>query len=845
MDAAALAVVMPLVRAIWQRAEASAAQQQYRGAAETLQQALILVPDPASAPHVATLLRLARLWLAAGNPGAGLPWALAAVEAAPEQADGLEAAGDCLREAGRPQEAAVHYQAALELLEEAGDGGETGGEQGGQNTGTRTGSGSGPADGSEQQLRLRLALATCLYDTPGATTPPYDNQDLAASLVMAVLEADGGNWEALRLYGRIAMDRGIRDDALRVALRIAVQRPGHAGAKQLLARCLADEEGCRLLFEELGVAAEASGTGTGPGTGTGAGLSTSEAGGAGAGGAGGSAGGAVSSAAALGFLATAIKDFGKVDSCIRLLSTAARLQPSNASYALNLAHARELRQDLAGAAAAAAAYCRANADSALAGLRLGDVAALLEALPPLPRASDLTWLGLGLGLGPDLGLGPEGAPDAKAAVGSGAGDALEEATDSLRRVGLSSGGEAAIGNETAVAKVAFTPDQLDELALLFTSAKVLFVGGALAEAEALCAAVEPVRRASAAELHTTLIRNEAAYFCCVRQLLEGGNRPGVLQRRRRRGGTAAGEAGGASRGDAAPQAAGAAAGEAAGGGGEPRPLYLIGDSHCLSAAWREVELRGERRLLRPLLVTGCKIWHLRPASLFYPKAQFEAAVALLPECAQAVLVLGEIDCREGLLLAVQKGKYDSVAEGIDATVGIYLRLLRELLGSRPGLELFLHPVPPVLNETRPIVVSFAAALKKAVAKARTGDPGVLGRRLHYLDFFDGMLVPPGTVLVPPGAEAAGVAAVADGAAAAAAAAGAAAGAGAAAAPAVAAAGAPALTEAARAAAAAAVAAAVPGEGLASWQLRPDLAFDGTHLAPAYLPLLDSALQRLD
>lgn len=81
------------------------------------------------------------------------------------------------------------------------------------------------------------------------------------------------------------------------------------------------------------------------------------------------------------------------------------------------------------------------------------------------------------------------------------------------------------------------------------------------------------------------------------------------------------------------------------------------------AGWRYVRLRGQWRLLRPLLVTGCKVWHVRPASRFYPKVQFFETLAALRDGAQVVMLLGEIDCREGLLLAVQKCKVSGSAAG--------------------------------------------------------------------------------------------------------------------------------------------------------------------------------------
>ncbi|PNH11189.1 E3 ubiquitin-protein ligase [Tetrabaena socialis] len=597
----------PVVRALWKQAEEAAAAQSFRGAAEVLQQALLLPAGAAMAQS--TRVRLARLWLGAGNAAAAVRWALQAAEGRPEDAEVLELAGDCLRLGRRPREAAEHYQSALEVLEES------------------QAYGAAPLDASElarAQLRLRLSLAACLYDIPGSTSTPsqgsgttsYDNQDLAASLVMSALEQEPASWDALRLYGRIALDRGMQDDALRVALRLVVQRPSHAGAKGLLAECLQDDAGCGLLYQELGVPPP-----TPPQAGSGASSSAASSSGSSGGWcAGVDAEKRSSAAAALGFVATAVKDNGKVDSCIALLRAAVALEPGSASYALNLAHALELRQELGAAVAVGRGYC-ARAGSVLAGLPLK------------------VW-------------------------------------------------------------------------------------------------------ASTVELHTTLIRNEAAYFGCVLQLLRGQPPP-----------TAAWSLPPPDAPSPVPQPPAASL----------PPLFLCGDSHCLSAAWRVVTLRGERRLLRPLLVTGCKLWHLRPASVFYPKAQFEAAIRMLPQgaqvcelvakrrtvrsccpCAgwQVVLLLGEIDCREGLLLAVQKGKYEAVSEGIAATVAIYLDLARSLLADPRALELLIHPLPPVLNETRHIVQPFAAALRAAVAGARAAD-AALAARLHYLDFFDTLLTAEG------------------------------------------------------------------------------------------------------
>lgn len=86
--------------------------------------------------------------------------------------------------------------------------------------------------------------------------------------------------------------------------------------------------------------------------------------------------------------------------------------------------------------------------------------------------------------------------------------------------------------------------------------------------------------------------------------------------------------------------------------------------------------------------------------------------------AQVVFMLGEIDCREGLLLAVDKLKYDTMEEATAVLVRVYSRALLHLIAAR-GFEVLVHPVPPVLDETRHVVQPFNRALQaEACARAR-------------------------------------------------------------------------------------------------------------------------------
>ena len=76
-------------------------------------------------------------------------------------------------------------------------------------------------------------------------------------------------------------------------------------------------------------------------------------------------------------------------------------------------------------------------------------------------------------------------------------------------------------------------------------------------------------------------------------------------------------------------------------------------------------------------------------------------------------MIGEIDCREGMLVAVERDKYDSVSTAMKATIALFLQVIVPLVRKRK-FRAFVHPIVPVLNETRHLVTEFNSILKSAV-----------------------------------------------------------------------------------------------------------------------------------
>jgi hypothetical protein len=115
-------------------------------------------------------------------------------------------------------------------------------------------------------------------------------------------------------------------------------------------------------------------------------------------------------------------------------------------------------------------------------------------------------------------------------------------------------------------------------------------------------------------------------------------------------------------------------------------------------------------------VTGLKAWHLRPSSTFYPKRNFQNAIQQIPYHADVIFCFCEIDCREGILMAVEKDRYETIEHGIKVNVDIYLNELLSVKKRRKITHLYVHPIPPVLDVTRNMVLKFNTILKKQVNK---------------------------------------------------------------------------------------------------------------------------------
>jgi tetratricopeptide (TPR) repeat protein len=463
-------------------------------------------------------------------------------------------------------------------------------------------------------------------------------------------------------------------------------------------------------------------------------------------------------APALAFLGVTAKDEGHFQLALQLMGLAAMQAPSNSNYALAICHVHEAMGQVMEAFKHVRDFFALNrklcidvyppgengGGASYVGMMCGDFADLLDRYvlgPPAPRREgtdarkryflhwerELDTVPAAVVSGAaEYSMHPGTGYDGFASVVSLGEDGAVATLD------YNEGGDASIDTGKYEGVTLASGDaSLDILALMFTAVKLLFTSGKLECIPHFVRLIEPSRVAlqkqARTAIHQTHIRNEHAYYLCVVQIVAAHSDMYLAAVEARR---ATGEGGSSSslmsglRCWLRDRDGGSAGDTGVGEDGERRDVvYVCGDSHSLSSAWWEFTTepgtaaaggdgvttdtaagdgstaRPRRTItLVPKLVTGLKHWHLREESHFYPKEIFNRTCASIPDGSTVVFLVGEIDCREGMLRAVERDQHGASLETAARTsCEVFARALRALLARKPRLKVSLltHSEPAI------------------------------------------------------------------------------------------------------------------------------------------------------
>lgn len=123
-------------------------------------------------------------------------------------------------------------------------------------------------------------------------------------------------------------------------------------------------------------------------------------------------------------------------------------------------------------------------------------------------------------------------------------------------------------------------------------------------------------------------------------------------------------------------------------------LFVIGESHSLSAQGVVVDYSGQKMRCAAKWIEGCKQWHLGSTKVNQYKCKFEAIMAWLPRKSVILLFFGEIDCRhdEGIIKFQKKHPDKTLVEIVNLTVAGYINYVAKIC-SLGGHRIIVGGVP--------------------------------------------------------------------------------------------------------------------------------------------------------
>jgi len=153
-------------------------------------------------------------------------------------------------------------------------------------------------------------------------------------------------------------------------------------------------------------------------------------------------------------------------------------------------------------------------------------------------------------------------------------------------------------------------------------------------------------------------------------------------------------------------------------------LYVVGDSHSLSAHGIAVNYHGRNMRCSAQWIAGCKQWHLGNSNPNKYKHKFELVMQRLPPQSTILLQIGEIDCRsdEGIIKAWRKTPEISLDEVALNTAQSYVGYIVDITKSY-GHSLIVGGIPATNIELKTLSADkqeqFVGLLRMFNAKLKT------------------------------------------------------------------------------------------------------------------------------
>lgn len=143
-------------------------------------------------------------------------------------------------------------------------------------------------------------------------------------------------------------------------------------------------------------------------------------------------------------------------------------------------------------------------------------------------------------------------------------------------------------------------------------------------------------------------------------------------------------------------------------------FYVIGDEHCLPLAYRTTKYEGQEYVLIPEYIPKLRISEFSYHKANPVKTAFQYILESLPEGANVMFCVGEIDCSDGLFWATDKpAEVVTLEDALTFQIETIIKIAHKII-EKKNANVWIHPMIHMFNAPFKIVYDFNEKLKESV-----------------------------------------------------------------------------------------------------------------------------------
>lgn len=162
-------------------------------------------------------------------------------------------------------------------------------------------------------------------------------------------------------------------------------------------------------------------------------------------------------------------------------------------------------------------------------------------------------------------------------------------------------------------------------------------------------------------------------------------------------------------------------------------IFLIGDDHCLTLAWRIINYKGKPHLIIPIIVDDLQPNQLSSTEMTVNRTSFWSSMRLVPPNSLIIFFIGTLDVST-VDQVTEKGEVQTIEKILTPQIESCLKICQKLIIDK-NCTIWLHPIHHIIGQSVKTIYDFNDRLARVVWFYSRDHPNI-----RMIDIFDKLTV---------------------------------------------------------------------------------------------------------